>query len=382
VTISSTDQRLQGSLKALNIGAILLLIWSTLQVIMVLEPSSKIPLWMNNIHRYFTNRDMIYNRVTGFAYEPSWLGNQMVILYLPLWFSSLVNRTSVYKKTFFGLPLESLLLLWGFVVFVFTQSRISYFSFLFVSGLIILYSFWWFGGRLFKARFFQRFPPRAEVPVKIGFLLLSIGMILVMGYGVIRGMSRFDERMRSVFRLSDQIPSIQSLYLNEAGFEIANRLAFAERVVYWSAGYQVYEDYPILGAGLGNAGFFFRENLPSYAYHLTEIREALDPLNNFIPNPKNLWVRLLSETGILGFSTFMIWFLWIGFAAWGLFRNARGIHKMLGLAGVLGIAASLVEGFSLDSFALPQFWILPGLVTAAWWSVGMRTGTRKPEDTP
>lgn len=369
VTINPTASRLQSSLKALYIGAVVLLIWSSLQVIMVLEPSSKIPLWMNNIHRYFSNRDMIYNRVTGFAYEPSWLGNQMIILFLPLWFSSLVTHTSVYKKSLLGLPIESFLLLWGFIVLVFTQSRISYLSFLFLIGLILIYSFWWLGGKLVSRIKLKRFPTQSGLLIRTGFLALSLCALLLVSYGVMRGMSRFDERMRNVLRLTDQLSSIQSLYLNEAGLEIANRLAFAERVVYWIAGYRVFEDYPILGAGLGNAGFFFRENLPSYAFRLTEIREALDPVVVFIPNSKNLWIRLLSETGVLGFSAFMIWFLWVGFAAWQLFRNAKGIYKMVGLASVLGIAASLVEGFSLDSFALPQFWILPGLVTAAWWRV-------------
>ena len=36
------------------------------------------------------------------------------------------------------------------------------------------------------------------------------------------------------------------------------------------------------------------------------------------------------------------------------------------MAGLLALVAQLVEGFSLDTFALPQLWILVGLLTAAF----------------
>jgi len=42
---------------------------------------------------------------------------------------------------------------------------------------------------------------------------------------------------------------------------------------------------------------------------------------------------------------------------------------MVGVAGLIGLAAQVVEGFSLDTFALPQFWILPALIAAAGWRV-------------
>jgi hypothetical protein len=38
--------------------------------------------------------------------------------------------------------------------------------------------------------------------------------------------------------------------------------------------------------------------------------------------------------------------------------------QVTGVAGALALAAQILEGFSLDTFALPQMWMVPGLVTA------------------
>jgi hypothetical protein len=41
------------------------------------------------------------------------------------------------------------------------------------------------------------------------------------------------------------------------------------------------------------------------------------------------------------------------------------LMKIVGLAGKFFILTFLVEGFSVDSFALPYLWIIPGLITAS-----------------
>jgi hypothetical protein len=60
----------------------------------------------------------------------------------------------------------------------------------------------------------------------------------------------------------------------------------------------------------------------------------------------------------------MVWLVMIGLAAYRLARGRRSILRVLGVAGLLALVAEVVEGFSLDSFALPQLWIMLGLVTA------------------
>ena len=46
--------------------------------------------------------------------------------------------------------------------------------------------------------------------------------------------------------------------------------------------------------------------------------------------------------------------------------RSNRFYKAMGFAGVLGIVALMVEGFSIDTFGLPYFWILFGLVTASY----------------
>jgi len=38
--------------------------------------------------------------------------------------------------------------------------------------------------------------------------------------------------------------------------------------------------------------------------------------------------------------------------------------RVLGLAGCLAVGALLLEGFSLDTFALPQMWIILGFLSS------------------
>lgn len=178
---------------------------------------------------------------------------------------------------------------------------------------------------------------------------------------------RADRRMRHLLTLPDLLTEIRVHSPNDVAYEVANRLAFAERVVYWVDGFRVFEQYPLLGVGPGNAGFFFEQSLPEYGYRLTEIQNLLMRADRTFPNTKNLWVRLLAETGIGGFAAFGIWLGLLGLSAWRTWKQGSPVRSMIGLAALVTLLAQLVEGFSLDSFALPQLWVMLGLSTAAAW---------------
>ncbi len=75
---------------------------------------------------------------------------------------------------------------------------------------------------------------------------------------------------------------------------------FAERILYWETGWNIFNDHPLIGVGLGNYGFYFEKYMPAFASALDEPREILFRAN-YQANNKNLWTRLLSETGIIGF---------------------------------------------------------------------------------
>jgi hypothetical protein len=120
----------------------------------------------------------------------------------------------------------------------------------------------------------------------------------------------------------------------------------------------------LLGVGLGNNGFFFLQHMPNLSYRLPEIVN-LAFLSNTLPNIKSFWVRLLAETGLIGFSLFSVWqvVLWRGAAF--LRSNRSVLLRTLGWMGAFAILAFLLEGMSIDSFALPYLWFALGLLTAA-----------------
>jgi O-antigen ligase len=76
-----------------------------------------------------------------------------------------------------------------------------------------------------------------------------------------------------------------------------------------------------------------------------------------------LWLRLLAEGGIVGFASFMTWYMLVTFGAVVLWRKDTRLSRVLGLGGIIGSTTFFFEGFSLDTYALPHFWVLFGLIS-------------------
>jgi hypothetical protein len=144
---------------------------------------------------------------------------------------------------------------------------------------------------------------------------------------------------------------------------LSHRFIFLERMVYWLNGWNVFNQYPWLGVGLGNSGFFFPKFAPSIGWATFEIRNVLYYLTQ-LPNVKSLWFRLLAETGLIGFSIFITW-LYILFQSSRFSQHHQNTTiKTLAFAGQLALLAFIGEGFSIDSFAMPYFWVIAGLIAA------------------
>lgn len=363
------EGQVTASLRALYAGALAAFIWSAVQSSYVLTGIENVPWDLNQIHRIFSVRDLFRDRITGLAYEPSWLGNQMVVLYLPLWIGSLIAGRSVFRKIGKFPIVEAALALLGMSALILAKSRISILGLLVTLG--ILFSLGLVkAGQAALRRLRGRFSGDLAAPWWLsGGAVVLIAAITLAGLAVVvvQVGSQLDWRMRRVATLPDQLSALRNENPYELGYAVADRLAFAERVVYWRAGFEAFNYAPVLGVGVGNSGFFFEQGLPAYAYRLTEIRIALDALNQSFPNPKSLWVRLLAETGVAGTSAYVSWMLVLAVGAWSLARSSRGLARVMGLAGLLALPIWFLEGFSLDTFALPQGWIVFGLVTGQLW---------------
>jgi len=364
--LPSTERKVIWSIRALYFGLFLILIWSTVQAWLVLDGSDRFPLVVTQIHHLFSIRDPFPDRVTGMSFEPSWLGGQLTVLYLPLLFASVVQKRSVFTSKRSFITIELALFSWTILILLLTQSRISFLALLMVVGAVFLYAGLRFSERMqgwigkrspLDARLFQK------LITLLALIILMGGIIgIALGFGWMMG--QVDERMQNLLSIPERITEIHYFFPNEEVHEAANRLAFAERTVYWTAAFRTFGEYPILGVGPGNSGFYFENNLPAYGRNLTEIQNVLNLQQYGFPNPKNLWVRLLAENGIIGFLCFTIWLGLIGIASGFLWRKESGYSKLIGLAALVSIITVVVEGFSLDTYALPHNWILFGLVTA------------------
>jgi O-antigen ligase len=169
--------------------------------------------------------------------------------------------------------------------------------------------------------------------------------------------SKVDPRMKDLFIFTqDKENPILSYF---------NNLQFGERAIYWLAGWEIFGDHPLLGVGLGNAGFFFPQKITPYGWTLIEVRRLMYQ-SNVLLNIKSMWVRLLAETGIIGFSIFMSWIVLLFTSFFHLFKDKDRLFSMLALSGVFVIVALPAEGFSIDSFALPFLWFSLGLAASGF----------------
>lgn len=373
VEFPQTHSELRRSLRWLYAGCALALLWSSVQTYSLflnifrdVERTYISSGWMNRIHRFFSIRDLFARRITGLAYEPSWLADQLVILYLPLLLASVLKAYSVFTRRKTRFSVELLLLVWTLPILFLSQSRIGYLSFFAAIAVLALHRSWRSADSLigrFPSRRSDRSQrvgtasTRARFAVVVGLAVLVAGTLFL----VLFLAAQVDARIARMFETD--FVHVLTTY-DQPVYALASKLKFAERFVYWHIGLRTFSMYPMFGVGLGNAGFLFREALPDFGTRLPEILDVLKGSAGF-PNPKSLWVRLLAETGIVGFLLFAAWLLTV--LRQCLLAQKAESHQtaVIGLAGGLALIAFFFEGFSLDTFALPQAWIMFGLVAAA-----------------
>jgi O-antigen ligase len=86
---------------------------------------------------------------------------------------------------------------------------------------------------------------------------------------------------------------------------------------------------------------------------------------NRLITPKNLYARLLAETGLIGTVIFTAFVIAVLGCALFLWYSDSPEQKFWGLSGILGLFVFLFVIFSYDSFALPNMWVIFGITTAA-----------------
>jgi O-antigen ligase len=80
------------------------------------------------------------------------------------------------------------------------------------------------------------------------------------------------------------------------------------------------------------------------------------------PNPKNLYVRLLAETGLLGLSLYLAFQFSLLGDALGSLRRASVLGRYVGVAALCSWIALALYNMTQDSFATPNLWINLGIL--------------------
>lgn len=356
------DDDLKFSLRWLYIGFILALFWGTLQTIYVVYSS---PRWFDLLsaaQKYISIRKLFTNRVSGLTYEPNWFADQISFLLLPWLLASVLSGYSVFKWRWRWVTVELLLLGWALAIIPFTFSR---------AGLLVMMFLLVVGLLFFRSTKKKEqgegakgnFPWRRIFEVTILLTVLA-AIIFIAG-------SRNDFFAR-IWDYWERAPSEGYIRYFVNYFEY---LGFGARFTYMETAFRIFDQHPLLGVGLGNYVFYFNENMVDRP--LAVVPEVLrlvvpESVGGRLITPKNLIIRIMAETGIIGLSTFIAFIMAILGSALYLWFSHNKEVKFWGIGGLLGLIAFGLIAFSFDSFAIPNMWVVFGLITAA-----MRVARRK-----
>ena len=343
-------QDLMYSLRWLYIGFAIALLWGSLQAVYVLHYSPEYFRWISEIQKYISIRRLIPKRVSGLTYEPNWFAEQISFLLMPWLFASVLSRTTVFRWSFRWITIELLVLVWSIFVLILTYSR---------AGLLVCAALLFFSVFLYRPSNLEN-----SVRKRLGWARMAkrtmFGgmMILVLG-GLIFWVGSRNGYFSRLWRYwTDE----------ESTGEYWTYIAFSQRFIYWETAYHMFESYPLFGVGVGNYAFYFEEMLPDRPLFKTpELLRLITPEEGRtrLVTSKNLYARLIAETGLVGTASFVVFL--VSILGWVIFfwLSPFKVHKFWGIAGILGFVAFALAAFSFDSFALPNMWVIFGLLTAA-----------------
>ncbi|MBR6088637.1 MAG: O-antigen ligase family protein, partial [Anaerolineaceae bacterium] len=350
------EEKVKTTFRLLSISGAVVCLWTLLQAFFWYR-DQHYPHWMQQIQFAVSVGSLYRQRFVGFTLEPSWLAHQLNLLYLPLWFAASVTGYSAFRFRLRFLTVERVLFAAGMLVLFLTLSRVGLAAFLITAA---------FAAIVFVRRLIRKlagtFPEHRQRQITI---LAFLGVLIVLAlaaYGILRLLMKLDFRMSELF-------SIDFIGRSDPLFYLAEKLSLAARFVYWDGGLSIFNKYPLLGVGLGHAGYFLPQSLNNYAYRLIEVRNLLFHSDTLL-NIKSLWIRILAESGIIGFSFFFIWHLRSLLGCTLCLGSSNRTRSTAAWMGCFTLLAFLLEGFSLDTFALPYLWFSAGL------SAMMTTGSQ------
>ncbi len=361
VSLMSRDKsELRFTLRWLYAGLGVALLWGSLQIVYVLD---LIPNWfqiMKGMHQHVSMARLFPDRISGMAFEPSWFADQLAALWLPWVLGAVLTDYTVFKWRWKWVTIEKILFVWMNGVLLFTLSRSGLGVALAVIGAgVLLYrrnpdkesspQRNLFGG---VQKAFGRLPDVVRKGILVGgVLVIVVGLFIAVGT-----QSNYISRMWA-FSPFEEGKSLQEYF---------RYIGFGPRFIYWTTAYRVFTHYPLFGVGLGNFTFYFIDTMPaSQIGYMPELLRRFIPSFKRVITSKNFLTHLLSETGFIGTAVFVTFLVMLAGGAFYLWRSDKKEERYWGTASLIGLVAFLVDTFSYDSFAIPNPWVVFGLITAA-----------------
>lgn len=347
VLLHDNWQQLKFSLRWIYLGFSLALLWGSLQAVYVAIYSPAYFKLISHLQSFISTRKLFPTRISGLTYEPKWFAEQICILLLPWLMSSILTGRSIFTWRLRWLTVEWLLLIWSSIILVFTFSRTG----LAILGLLLVVGF-----IIVRLRHKEAHSPRKgrRIWLFLELILLISGILAV--FFVAGSQNPYFSRFWRYFTEARQ--------RNRTYFEY---IAFQQRFVYLETAINIFAAYPAFGVGLGNYAFFFDEMLPVRIYSQPEVIRQSTPTEerDSLITPKNLLARLLAETGLFGTVTFLGFFVAVASCAAALWFSQGPEEQFWGIGGVLVMVVFAILIFTFDSFAIPNMWIVFGMITSA-----------------
>lgn len=174
---------------------------------------------------------------------------------------------------------------------------------------------------------------------------------LAMGFALITLIIGIIKGPEIVEYLKEKITSFE---INDNMHAVSNKSRFGIQY----ALFQVFLDNPISGVGYGQQTYEMIKNLPPWStYNNWEFKiKYLNPEHPSFPPGYNLFVRILAESGIIGFVLFSSWILFILYTCFSFFKlkNQDSIFATVIFISMIGF---IMNWFKMDTIRIFGFWI-------------------------
>lgn len=208
------------------------------------------------------------------------------------------------------------------------------------ASVAVLVQFLFFCLYFFKHRKFQHYI----------VYTLPVVIVIVSGLFIYTNGSVFNE----VYKRAESLNFKDNLTEN-----VSNRSRFGIQY----ASLRVFQENPITGVGFGQQTYHNRYYYPPWA--TTNNYEFQlwykNPNEPSFPSGYNLYTRLLSEVGIVGFLLFVTILGILFYKSYKIYRLEHAIHKIIGFSLLITFLGFSLNWFQIDSFRMFGFWIAVAL---------------------